>query len=152
MIEYSASNMNKWAKKGYTLLYCVLTEYKGTALYKIGIAGSASFLGRYAWNVYTNDGYHKAGFRHKQIFMDEADRVKIDEAVDILEIVDEVQIQMSRPSIKDLEELIRSRGISFQFPNEVKFSGKTEFIIADPTSKEMIETTFTNIRKNLICK
>ena len=56
MITYSASNMNKWAKKGYILLYCVLTEYKGTALYKIGIASSASFLGRYAWNVYTNDG------------------------------------------------------------------------------------------------
>ena len=151
MITYSASNMNKWAKKGYILLYCVLTEYKGTALYKIGIASSASFLGRYAWNVYTNDGYHKAGFRHKQIFTDEADTIKIDQAVDILEIVDEVQIQMSRPSIKELEDLIRSKGISYQFPSELKFSGKTEYIIVDPSTKEMIESTFTNIRKNLIC-
>lgn len=150
MITYSASNRNKWAKKGYLLLYCVLTEYKGTALYKIGIASSASFLGRYAWNVYANDGYHKAGFRHKY-FADEAGRIKIDQAVDIIEIVDEVQIQMSEPSIKELEGLIRSKGISYQFPSELNFSGKTEFIIADPTTKEMIESTFTNIRKNLIC-
>ena len=58
---------------------------------------------------------------------------------------------MSRPSIKELEDLIRSKGISYQFPSELKFSGKTEYIIADPSTKEMIESTFTNIRKNLIC-
>lgn len=149
MIEHTNKDRDSYVKKGHTVLYAVLCEYLGQMLIKIGITTNKSFRGRNANNEYFNDGYHLYGLR-TPMFLDEKDRVKISEAVELKEIIDEFVLPMDKKSAREnFEDPIRNHFKPFTFPSDLKFSGRTEFIYADDEVIESIKRGFTKIKKEL---
>ena len=148
MLVGTFKDRNKWAPEGSVTLYAVLAEYKGKLLIKIGHTRNYSFLGRLAWNEHANDGYHKFGMT-RSMNLEEKDRVKISQVVDLKEIVDEVRIKETKENVKGIEESMRKKFTSFNF-NE-NFSGKTEFVVVGKNTIEDIKNYFDNIRNTFKC-
>ena len=151
MFVFENKDRDKRASKGYFTLYGALVEFKDIELLKIGHTSNDSFRGRVAWNEYMNDGYHKFGFRGN-LYNDEANRIKITEAVEIKSIIDEVQIKSSKEEVKFIEENLRSKFDSYTFSSDINFSGKTEFVIVKEDTIETFKDWLTKIRKNFTCK
>lgn len=147
MFVFEDKDRDKIAPKNYLTLYGALVEYKNIELLKIGHTGNDSFKGRVAWNEYINDCYHKFGFRGK-LYNDEANRIKITEAVEIKSIVDEVQIRASKDDINFIEKSIRSKFDSYTFSSDINFSGKTEFVLVKEDTIETFKDWLNTIRKN----
>ena len=146
MIENTITDKNSYVKQGHTVLYAVLCEYLGQKLIKIGITTNKSFRGRNANNEYFNDGYHLYGFR-SSMFLDEKDRVKISEAVELKEILCEIEIPLPKEEVKEIiEGPVRERFEAFVFPSNVKFSGKTEFVLASEEAIVAVKRIFNNIK------
>ena len=151
MIVHTNKDRDSFVKKGHTLLYAVLSEYLGQLLIKIGITSNKSFRGRKANNEYYNDGYHLHGFR-TPMFLDEKDRIKISQAVELKEILCEIEIPVPKSVAKDkIEVPVRERFNPFIFPSDLKFSGKTEFVYADEKSIEAVKQIFKNIKEHFEC-
>ena len=148
MLVSTFKDRDKWAPKGSVTLYAVLAEYKGKLLVKIGHTSNYSFLGRLAWNEHANDGYHKFGMT-RPMNLEEENRVKISQVVDLKEIVDEVRIKETKENVKGIEDSIREKFTSFTFSEN--FSGKTEFIVVDKNTIEDIKKYFNNIRNTFEC-
>ena len=148
MLVGTFKDKDKWAPEGSVTLYAVLAEYKGKLLIKIGHTRNYSFLGRLAWNEHANDGYHKFGMT-RPMNLEEKDRVKISQVVDLKKILDEVRIKETRKNVKDLEETMRKKFTSFSFSEN--FSGKTEFIVVEKNTIEDIKKFFDNIRNTFKC-
>ena len=148
MLVSTFKDRDKWAPKGSFTLYAVLAEYKGKLLIKIGHTSNYSFLGRLAWNEHANDGYHKFGMT-RPMNLEEEDRVKISQVVDLKEIIDEVRIKETRQNVKDIEETMRKKFTSFNF--DENFSGKTEFVVVEKNTIEDIKKFFDNIRNTFEC-
>ena len=146
MVEYTNKDRDSYVRKGHTVLYAVLCEYLGQMLIKIGITTNKSFRGRNANNEYFNDGYHLYGLR-TPMFLDEKDRVKISEAVELKEILCEIEIPFLKAEVKEkIEGPVRERFEAFVFPPNVKFSGKTEFVLADEEAIIAVKRIFNNIK------
>ena len=148
MLVSTTIDRDKWAPKGSFTLYAVLAEYMGKLLIKIGHTSNYSFLGRLAWNEHANDGYHKFGMT-RPMNLEEKDRVKISQVVDLKEIIDEVRIKETRQNVKDIEETMRKKFTSFSFDED--FSGKTEFVVVEKNTIEDIKKFFDNIRNTFEC-
>ena len=150
MIEFTDKDRDDYAPKGCVNFYVYPAEYSNTKLFKIGINTQKSCKGRLAWNTYYNDGYHKFGFRGK-LYDDEKDRKKITDVVKIPKIFDEVLIKVPEKRAKELELELRKYLTPFKFPEDVQFSGKTEFVYADQNAYIIIEEYFRHLRNNYEC-
>jgi hypothetical protein len=153
MLEFNTKDRDKKAPKGFTNFYSypALTVFDNTPLFKIGINNQISVKGRFAWNEYCNDGYHKFGLRGN-LFDDEAGRIKITEAVEVPKIFDEVLLKVSFKKAKSLEDDLRKLCKAYTFPESINFSGKTEFVYADNNSYIIIEEYFKFLRNNYECR
>ena len=146
MIEYSIEDRFNYKNNGWFTLYVVLVKYKNELLLKIGYCGNESVLGRLAWNKYYNDGYHINGKRGGW-FDDEWNRKRIDQIVEPEKIIDEVQI-FGKENTKKLEYVLRNMCVSFNFPNGVNFSGKTEYVYYNKETINTIQTFLNRLKKS----
>ena len=153
MVEFSNIDRDRKAPSGFQNFYTfpATVIFDNTEVIKIGSNSQISVKGRWAWNEYCNDGYHKYKFKGS-LFEDEADRIKITEAVRIQNIYKEILVKTSRKDIRRLEEDLRKHLKPYTFPSHIKFSGKTEFVIADENSYNIIDQYFKFLKDNYECR
>ena len=151
MIEFTDKDRDDHAPKGFINFYTYPAKYGDIKLFKIGTNTQKSCKGRLAWNTYYNEGFHKFGFTGK-LFDDEEGRKKITEVVKIPKIFDEVLIKVPEKIGRELELDLRKLLTPFNFPEDVQFSGRTEFVYADHNAYIIIEEYFKFLRNNYECK
>ena len=153
MLKFDERDRDKFAPSDFQNLYTYTATVisDNTKVIKIGSNNQSSVRGRLAWNKFYNEGYHLFGFRGK-LYDDEKDRIKITEAVNIQEIYKESLVKTTSKDIKRLENELRKHLTPYEFPTEIKFSGKTEFVEANESSYNIIDKFFKFLKDNYECK
>ena len=153
MISFTSNDRFNFVPEGYQNFYV----YEGTPyhepvdLLKIGTNTQTSCTGRLAWNEYCNDQYHIKK-EHGGKYDDEKGRVKITQAIQLGNIVDEVVIKVTEKKAGQLETDLRSILEPYSFPNHINFSGKTEFVYANHNAYIIVEDFFKFLRENYECR
>lgn len=153
MFSYTLDDRFNFIPKGYQNFYVYegVPFHEPEKLLKIGSNTQASCTGRLAWNEYCNDQYHKEGKRGAT-YVDEKGRIKITEAIQLGNIVDEVVLKVSKKEVIELERELTNLLKPYTFPKHINFSGKTEFVYADHNAYIIVEDYFRYLRENYECR